>query len=382
MRVMLYGTEAVVHVRRYVHLLKLAGCDVVLVDRCATRNDPGISYLPYPRRVARLERLLGTKTTNHLHHALLRRLARSVRPDIHHVQWIDSRVWHCAKAGLYPLIATAWGSDLNWMKATDADPVARRVVAEALQCLDLLIVDSPDTAATATELAGRDLNVLLLTIGIDTERFRPGLQAERKRWRDKLKIDEQATVLLSARALGSNYRQNEVIQAFAIWRKHTQNESFLIVRTFGSEETLPALRQTVARLGITDCVRWLGDLPYEDLPGVYAAADLAINFSYIDAFPVTFLECLASGVPIVTNCLSPYAKSDLATFLMFTDQDTVANLARCLADAIRSLPQLSLTALRGRDRVVSHHDEHVAAVRLRAAYETILNKQPVQMWGA
>jgi len=372
MRVMLYGTESVIHVRRYIRLLELAGCETVLIDRAARRIDPQTLYRVYPRRFDRLRRLLGSPVADRLHRMLLRHLARSIRPDIHHVQWIDDRAWHCAKAGLRPLVATAWGSDLNWMMLPGANPAAKRAVSEALRALDMLIVDSPDMAEVANTLAGTKVNSVLLPLGIDTKRFRPDAAA-RARWRSDLAIEPEALVVLSPRAAGANYRQAEIIRAFAAWRPSAARKAYLVIRTFGSEPDtyVPKLKPLATRLGIDDAVRWVGDRPYKEVPGQWAVADIAINFPGMDAFPVTILEALASGVPLLTNRLPAYEASRFSEFLQYIDENSEAGLMRGLTAIVAGLESAKALALRGRDQVVMHDDERVTARRLRALYESL-----------
>jgi glycosyltransferase involved in cell wall biosynthesis len=48
-------------------------------------------------------------------------------------------------------------------------------------------------------------------------------------------------------------------------------------------------------------VRFLGYLPYDDLPPVFASADLSIAPTYYEDFPIRILESLASGVPVVAS---------------------------------------------------------------------------------
>lgn len=48
-------------------------------------------------------------------------------------------------------------------------------------------------------------------------------------------------------------------------------------------------------------VRFLGYLPYDDLPNVFASADLMIAPTYYEDFPIRILESLASGVPVVAS---------------------------------------------------------------------------------
>ncbi|MHB8352526.1 MAG: glycosyltransferase family 4 protein, partial [Thermoplasmata archaeon] len=66
----------------------------------------------------------------------------------------------------------------------------------------------------------------------------------------------------------------------------------------GAEEFL---RIAALAPDVASHVRFLGYLPYEELPQVYAAADLVIAPTYYEDFPIRILESLASGVPVVAS---------------------------------------------------------------------------------
>src|SRR5439155_14781621 len=183
----------------------------------------------------------------------------------------------CAHAGLRPLVATAWGSDLNWLILPEADAVVRKMTEKALQRLDLLIVDSIDMIDTAKKIGRRNIETLLLPIGIDTTLFRPGLVRERQRWRKRLQIAEDAILLLSPRAAAGHYRIAQIIEAYARMRR--VRNSCLVVRlyNYGGERIKENLKRLASSLGISGNIRWVDEIPYDELPGLYAAADLAIN---------------------------------------------------------------------------------------------------------
>jgi glycosyltransferase involved in cell wall biosynthesis len=51
-------------------------------------------------------------------------------------------------------------------------------------------------------------------------------------------------------------------------------------------------------------IRFLGFVPYEQLPQVYASADVAVAPTFYENLPIRILESLASGVPVVASMVS------------------------------------------------------------------------------
>jgi D-inositol-3-phosphate glycosyltransferase len=373
------NTQTNIHCKQYLHFLRLAECKVTFVQyHGAKRLDlPNVTCRYYPRRYRRVAKLLGPPTVYYLRKQSMRLLWRLVRPDICHAHWIGDELWQLARAGLRPLVATAWGSDLNVAVKAAADNPLRRKVVAALRSIDHLIVDSDDMAATAEQLAGKKMSTTVLPIGIDTEQFRPGLYQQRKEWRERLGIGLDATVLISARQLGANYRPAEIINAFAALNDIDGGQIYLVMRTFGHRigVSLNELRELADQLHVSDRIRWVDDLEYSKLPGLYAASDLAVNFPVMDAFPVTFLECFACGVPVVSNRLTSYQSNGASDYLFFTEGDSVDGLKTAIEAAIARLDQLKTVAAAAREHVMRNFDERVSARILRQTYDVVLERR-------
>lgn len=367
-----------IHCRRYVRLLQLAGCSVALVEHSGAISPgiAGVEQYKYPRRMRRLDGLMSSRALSFIHKRRLQPLLRSTRADVFHVQWIDDRVLDVSLAGGQPLVATAWGSDLNVPLAAPENDPARRRLGAALRALDLMIVDCDDIVETARIIAGTDVPSAMLPIGIDTQLFRPGLSEQRQRWRAQLKIESDAVVYLSARQLGALYRPAEILRAFSAMPAAVRDKSYLIIRTFGHSvgTSVPELQRLTEDLGIAPRVRWVGSMAYEEQPGLFAATDLAINFPEMDAFPVTILECLACAVPVLTNRLKAYESNGVAPYLTFTAEDSVPQLSVTMTSAFANLQALQKRAADGRAHAVQHFDEHLSAASLRAIYDSLLHR--------
>lgn len=372
------GGQMHIHCRRYVRLLQLAGCEVTLVEHSGaqSRAIPGVEHLKYPRRMRRLDGPVMWRVLSFLHKRRLEPLLRTAQADLCHVQWMDDRVLDISRAGGRPLVATAWGSDLNVVAQSSPKSSARRRIGAALRALDLLIVDADDLALTAHRLAGEPIPTATLPIGIDTNLFHPDFPDERRQWRERWQIEPDAVVFLSARQLGAVYRPADIITAFAGMPAAARERSYLIMRTFGHGvgTSLPGLERLAEELGIARRVRWVGSMAYEQQPGLFVAADLTVNFPQMDAFPVTILESLACGVPVLTNPLKAYESNGVMPYLSFTREDSVPQLSATMAAALDDLKGLHALAMRGREHIVQNFDERVSAAQLKAIYGDLLQR--------
>jgi len=104
--------------------------------------------------------------------------------------------------------------------------------------------------------------------------------------------------LLSVRHLEPGYGVGAIIEAFARVRAAVADAT-LTVAGSGSEEAV--LRARVDALGLRDAVRFVGRQDRAGLAKLHTDADIFVNASAIDNQPVSILEAMASGLPIVST---------------------------------------------------------------------------------
>ena len=78
-----------------------------------------------------------------------------------------------------------------------------------------------------------------------------------------------------------------------------------------------ALQRQVDALAATGALRWLGFVPQEDLPGLYAASDLFVSVPLYEGFGMPVREALLVGAPVLASDLPALreAGGTLATYI-------------------------------------------------------------------
>lgn len=125
---------------------------------------------------------------------------------------------------------------------------------------------------------------------IDLERFHPESRPRN--------TNGSGPRVLIARHLEAIYDVETGIRAFKLLRERFPGA---VLDVAGTGPEAGKLARLTAELGIEGSVRFLGRVPNEEMPALYRASDLALNPSLVDNMPISILEALASGVPVVST---------------------------------------------------------------------------------
>ena len=135
--------------------------------------------------------------------------------------------------------------------------------------------------------------------------------------------------------VGSNKPHKNLVRLVEAWAKVGPSfpDTRLIVA--GSwVPTHPEARLRAEGLGLTErTIRWLGPLPEQDLPALYAGAHLFIFPSLYEGFGLPVIEAMACGAPVACSNVSslPEVAGDAA--LLF-DPESVSSIAETITRAL------------------------------------------------
>ncbi|EHR71981.1 glycosyltransferase [Burkholderiales bacterium JOSHI_001] len=108
----------------------------------------------------------------------------------------------------------------------------------------------------------------------------------------------QSPHLVVTRNLEPIYDIPTALRAFALIRERFPAARLTVA---GSGPELQALRELAAQLGVADAVAFPGRIDNARIPDLYASADCMLNPTTADNMPISILEALASGVPVVST---------------------------------------------------------------------------------
>ena len=136
----------------------------------------------------------------------------------------------------------------------------------------------------------------------------------------------------------------------------------------------PHLEALVARLGVSEHVRFLGARPHAEMPGLLCSADVAVFPSLMEATSVAALECMACEVPVAASRVGGLPEIvDDEVGALFAPADP-ADLARHVAVLLQRDDLRELGA-RARRRVVERWSNARLAERHIEIYRDVIARR-------
>ena len=356
LRLLYVANPASVHVQRWARFFASRGHEV----HVAGLWDPQDSDLALPYKVHRLGRPITAVLA-------LRRLARSLQPDLIHAHYLTHYGWIAWASGFRPFALTLWGSDI----LIDAQSsVLRRAWARmALSGASLVTADSQEVIATAIRLGAQPSRVREIQFGVDTVRFHPGDAP--------LELAERLgvagrRVVFAPRAITPLYRMLILLEAIA------GIEDVVLIGSLASadkayvEEVLRA-----ARLGKIDKrLILVPAIPHDEINSFYRLADVVVSIPASDGTPVSILEACSSGVPVVATDLPSVRPwlADLRPDFLVPIDDPVAT-SRAIRSALGlTAPERAVLASKERQMALERADQAMHMLDVEAAYRQLVRR--------
>lgn len=133
--------------------------------------------------------------------------------------------------------------------------------------------------------------------GIDISHFRPRLTvAEKQQVRCQLELPATAPVICMCAAFRQEKRQDHLVTALGRMREQGSRACLLLV---GDGPERQRVEEYAASLGLKDRVRFVGYQP--DVREYLEVADVVVNYSDAETFPLAVLEAMAMGKAVVCS---------------------------------------------------------------------------------
>lgn len=142
--------------------------------------------------------------------------------------------------------------------------------------------------------------IFIIPTGIDIEPFSKSnfSYEEKVALKKSLGINEDEKVIFFLGRIGEEKSIDVIMNNMPTIFSKNKKVKFLIV---GDGPSKSALEEQAKKLNISDKVIFTGKIPWNDVPKYYNIGDVFVNASLTETQGLTFIEAMASGMPIVAR---------------------------------------------------------------------------------
>lgn len=209
---------------------------------------------------------------------------------------------------------------------------ARKLSASFCNSADRVIAPT-EKIADMLRRYGTTKDITVIPTGIKLSMF-PGEQNNHRQelLRAELNISEDAKVIINIGRVSKEKNIMEILNAMKDYLPQRRDVRFVIV---GDGTARQELELSAQELGINDQVIFTGEQPWELIGEYYSLGDVFVNASQSESQGLTYIEALASGVPIVAKtdqCLEDVLIDGFNGFFFSDEAEMTEALDRVLYD--------------------------------------------------
>jgi glycosyltransferase involved in cell wall biosynthesis len=280
MRILYVSDAASIHTRRWAEAFRDAG-DEVHVASFRPSDIAGVIVHRLPT--------LGLGKAGYLAAVpVLHKLAKRIRPDVVHAQYVTSYGFVAAAARLKPLVVTAWGTDV--LISPQESLLSRRLAERALKAADRITTVAEHMNPAVLALGVHSSKLMALPFGVDTSLFRP----------PSIPVAPDPPLrVISTRNFGPVYSVHTVIDAV---RQLVQKGHDVQLELVGTGPLLPELEERARHPALKGRVTFHGAVDHQRLVSLLGAAHVFVSSALSDGNNVSLNEAMACACfPITTD---------------------------------------------------------------------------------
>lgn len=238
----------------------------------------------------------------------LRRFLRREKIDVLHSHFVGVNTWYGAVSRFHPTVITVMGGDIlgkDWKPGPDVRE--RWLTPYALRNADLITCWSQNLIEIVRRYSKPDVPIEVVHGGIDLDRFSP-VESRPQYLLDQLNLPRDARVILSPRLMRPLYNLDKIAMAAdAVCTAVPQAYFVFAVLPVATNEAYEAkVREILSKGAARDRVRFVGAISHEQMPDYYRLADVTVSIPSSDGTPMSVLESMACGTPVLASRIPNY----------------------------------------------------------------------------
>ena len=279
---------------------------------------------------------------------------------------IDVLHTHGYKANLYGRFTGHSAAQLatchNWAVRTGSLGFYSVLDRLALRRVPAVVAVSDGVAARLAEFGMRAPRVRVIPNGVDLRRFSQAAPA----LRHELNLD-RCRVIGTVTRLTPRKGLDILLDAFLAIASLQPGVALVVV---GAGPLDAELKAQVSALGLTGRVYFTG--ARSDMPEVYASFDVFVLPSLDEGMPMSVLEAISSGIPVVATSVGAIPELAGGAKGWLVAPGEAQPLASALGEALQNRQEAQQRAGRAREHVEAHYSAQAMARAYLELYESLL----------
>jgi glycosyltransferase involved in cell wall biosynthesis len=237
----------------------------------------------------------------------LRALLRRERIEVLHCHFLGSNAWYAALSGFRPLVITVMGGGDVCGPGWRPDGTRARILTPfALRRADLVTSWSRVMAEAVRPYCRKETPIEVIHGGVDLNRFHAG--AKQASLRERLDLPPDAKVVFSPRLMRPLSNITQIAAAAGLVIKQLPQAHFVFVAPAEErdENYETEVRRILRENGAAANARFVGAIPHDEMADYHRLADVTISIPGTDGTPMTVLESMACGTPVVVSDIPDY----------------------------------------------------------------------------
>jgi glycosyltransferase involved in cell wall biosynthesis len=300
---------------------------------------------------------------------------RAFAPDLLHVHYAGGRLGTLASlAPARPLVVTVMGGDVQPEQHLGGLPaLERRATRRLLEEADLILAKSDSLRAEIARFGAFHHKLETVRWGLDPARVRR-VPAAAAALRARLALRPTDLVVLSPRILRPLYNVHVILEAFAQVHARCPEALLLITEHRPDEDYRRALQARVLALGLSARVRFIGHVPYDDVPALMTLADVMVSIPFSDGLPQSLFEAMACRTPAVIGRLAAYEELVRADEHVLVADLEAGAVAHAILRALTEPALVTRLVEAAHARVLASANLPREAARVEGFYEELLRR--------
>jgi len=247
----------------------------------------------------------------------------------------------------------------------------RRNLEFRLSHVDAVIGPSQELADTPTRFGVSPNKTVFISNGVDPDKFNP--EIEGLRIRKKYGIASSETIVLCPRRLEPKNGVRYLIDAIPDIVKKFEWVKFMIVGEGGYKKERQKMETRIKEFGLESKVIFTGDVPNIEMPEFFAASDIVVLPSLIEATSIAGLEAMSSGKALVGTTVGgiPQIIDDGVTGILVPPRNSEL-LAKAIVTLLTDKGLRERMGINARKRVENEFSWDVIAKKTLKVYQSLL----------